>query len=156
MSLDNEIKQTTFKNEHSRAMVNLIYTYNHISSHLQKILNPHGLTLQQFNILKILRGQHPERTTNGMIRERMLDKNSDVTRIVDRLIKDELAKREGCVNDRRCVNIHITQKGMELIGRIDECSGQIDGILNMLSSREAAELNKLLDKIREQPEDKDS
>ncbi|MEX0685251.1 MAG: MarR family transcriptional regulator [Balneolales bacterium] len=149
MSLEKEIKQTTFKNEHNRAIVNLIYTYNHVTTELQKILHSHNLTLQQYNILKILRGRHPESATNGMIRERMLDKNSDVTRIVDRLIKDDLVKRQNCSNDRRCVNVYINQKGLDLLKRLDEYSDQMDAILNRLTTAEAAALNKLLDKIRQ-------
>ncbi|MEX0778639.1 MAG: MarR family transcriptional regulator [Balneolales bacterium] len=149
MRLEDEIKQTSFKSEHARAMVNLIYTYNHVSTTLQKFLHSHNLTMQQFNILKILRGQHPDKATNGMIRERMLDKNSDVTRILDRLIKEGLVLRENCSNDRRCVNIYITPKGLALLDNLDGYSDQMDSVLDKLSEKEAAQLNFLLDKIRQ-------
>ncbi|MEX0927832.1 MAG: MarR family transcriptional regulator [Balneolales bacterium] len=149
MSLENEIKQTEFRNVYNRGIVNLIYTYNHVLAQLQGILHPRNLTLQQYNILNILKGHHPQSATNGLIRDRMLDKNSDVTRIVDRLIKEGLAKREHCSNDRRCVNIYITPKGLSLIEKMDVLSRDMDGILNKLSNQEAAELNRLLDKIRE-------
>ncbi|MEX0771695.1 MAG: MarR family transcriptional regulator [Balneolales bacterium] len=148
MSLEDEIKQKTFKNDHEKGIINLIFTYNYISASLQKFLHAHNLTLQQYNILKILRGQHPNRSTNGMIRDRMLDKNSDVTRIVDRLIKEGLATRENCANDRRCVNIYITEKGMALLANLDGYSDKMDNLLGNLSDQEAADLNDLLDKIR--------
>lgn len=149
MKLEDEIKQEAFRNEHNRAIVNLIYTFNYVSANLQKLLYAHNLTLQQYNILKILRGRHPLHSTNGMIRERMLDKNSDVTRIVDRLIKEGLATREHCANDRRCVNIYITEKGLNLLGRLDGFSDQMDSVLDKLTEEEAAKLNDLLDKIRQ-------
>lgn len=149
MRLEEEIKQSSFNNERNRAIVNIIFTYNYVTASLQRFLQNHNLTLQQFNILKILRGQHPNRSTNGMIRERMLDKNSDVTRIVDRLIKEGLATRENCPNDRRCVNIFITKKGLALLEHLDTYSDEMDGILDKLTDQEAVDLNHLLDKIRQ-------
>lgn len=147
MSLEQEI-QSTFRNEHHKALVNLIYTYNYISGCLQRILHEKNVTMQQFNILRILRGAHPEPITNGTIRDRMLDKNSDVTRIIDRLIKDGYVTRKPCREDRRRVNISITQKGLDQLAEIDQVSCEMDKITNALSEQEAFELNALLDKIR--------
>ncbi len=147
ISLEAEI-QSKFRNEHHKVLVNLIYTYNYISGCLQKILHDKNVTMQQFNILRILRGAHPEPVSNGMIRERMLDKNSDVTRIIDRLIKDGYVIRNACKEDRRRVNISITEKGLEQLTEIDKVSCEMDKITNSLSEDEANQLNILLDKIR--------
>ena len=88
MRLEDEIQQYTFRNVHQKLLINLFYTYNVLSSSTQEILKAENLTMQQFNILRILRGQHPRPSTNTMVKERMLDKNSDVTRLIDRMVRD--------------------------------------------------------------------
>jgi len=149
MRIEEAIKQVSFRNDHHKAAVNLLYTYNMVSGAIQKILNEEGLTMQQFNVLRILRGQHPGPATNSLIRERMIDKNSDVTRIIDRLLKSGHVKRSLCRKDRRRVDIVITEKGLDALSRIDKRNDELDSIMAALSEEEVKVLNGLLDKLRD-------
>lgn len=104
--------------------------------------------MQQYNILRILRGQHPNPATNSLVKDRMLDKNSDVTRIIDRMIRDGLVLRVNCESDRRRVDITITDAGLDKLQRLDRISGQMDQIAAGLTEDEAVNLNEMLDKLR--------
>ncbi|MEX0679958.1 MAG: MarR family transcriptional regulator [Balneolales bacterium] len=148
MSLENEVKQPKFRNNRHRAVVNVLFTYSNVASRLQKILNSYNLTLQQFNILRILRRQYPEPACNCTLRDQMFDARSDVTRIVDRLIKENLVMRDHCTHDRRKVNITITSKGLNILKDMDPLNEQMDGVMASLTEQELSELNRLLDKIR--------
>lgn len=147
MSIDKDIKQRSFKSEHQKAIVNLIFTYNWTTEQLKQIFDKEGLTMQQFNILRILRGsENPISTLQ--IRERMLDKMSDTSRIVDRLIIKGLAKKITCKADKRLVDVSITEKGKKVLQKIDLQEDEIQKIVQALSEKEAKTLNKLLDKVR--------
>lgn len=148
MRLEDEIQQFKFRNQRQKMLINLIYTYNAISSKMQEFLKTESLTMQQYNILRILRGQHPNPSTNSLVKERMLDRNSDVTRIIDRMIRDGLVSRVNCESDRRRVDITITDLGLEKLKRLDAMSGQMDTIASGLSEEESAILNDMLDKLR--------
>ncbi|MEJ7587627.1 MAG: MarR family transcriptional regulator [Ferruginibacter sp.] len=106
MSIDKDIKQSSFKSEHQRAIINLIFTYNWTTEQLKQIFDKEDLTLQQFNILRILRGIKTPLSTL-QIRERMLDKMSDTSRIVDRLIIKGLEKKITCKKYKRLVDVSI-------------------------------------------------
>src|SRR5690606_22682725 len=106
------------------------------------------ITLQQFNILRILRGQHPQPATVNLLKERMLDKMSDASRIVERLVKKKLAVREVNRKDRRAVDIYITEKGLELLKKLDEKDLGTDVLRKNLSHEETDMLNRLLDNMR--------
>jgi DNA-binding MarR family transcriptional regulator len=106
------------------------------------------ITPQQFNILRILRGSHPQPLSTLQIRERMLDKMSDTSRIVDRLITKGLVKKGTCKSDRRLVDVMITDKGQKLLVRLDERQDELDNIIGNISKKEAVMLSELLDKIR--------
>jgi DNA-binding MarR family transcriptional regulator len=147
MTIENEIKQPKFRNEHQKAAINLIYTYNWANEQMKKILDRHGITSQQFNILRILRGAHAPLSTL-QIRERMLDRMSDTSRIVDRIIKKGMAKKNICKTDRRLVDVVITPKGIKLLEKLDNCNNEMDAVLKNLSQSDAKNLNVLLDKIR--------
>ncbi len=148
MRLEDEIQQFKFRNQRQKMLINLIYTYNAISSKMQEFLKMESLTMQQYNILRILRGQHPNPATNSLVKERMLDKNSDVTRIIDRMIRDGLVYRVNCESDRRRVDITITDLGLDKLKRLDAMSEQMDTIASGLSEDEAVTMNDLLDKLR--------
>ena len=148
MRLEDEIQQFKFRNQCQKMLINLIYTYNAISSKMQEFLKTESLTMQQYNILRILRGQHPNPSTNSLVKERMLDRNSDVTRIIDRMIRDGLVSRVNCESDRRRVDITITDLGLDKLKRLDTMSGQMDTIASGLSEEESAILNDMLDKLR--------
>ena len=147
MSINNDINQQNFKSEHQRATINLIYTYNWITERLKAIFDKEGLTMQQFNILRILRGSDKPLSTL-QIRERMLDKMSDTSRIVDRLLIKGLVKKVVCKADKRLVDVTITEKGRALLQNIDLQEAEMNAIMEPLSEEEALTLNILLDKIR--------
>lgn len=148
MSIDKDIKQGRFKSEYQKAIVNLIFTYNWTTEQLKQILENGGLTLQQFNILRILRGSEVPLSTL-QIRERMLDKMSDTSRIVDRLVIKGMVKKMICKTDKRLVDITITSKGQNVLLKIDAHEDKMENILKALSVNEAKTFNKLLDKIRQ-------
>ncbi len=148
MGIDKDINQATFRNEYQKAIINLIYTYNWMNEKMKKVLDKEDITSQQFNILRILRGAGKPISTL-QIRERMLDKMSDTSRIVDRLVLKGLAKKSICANDKRLVDVSISTKGKALLEKIDQYDKDMDAIFGNLSDAEAKSLNKLLDKIRE-------
>jgi DNA-binding MarR family transcriptional regulator len=147
MSIDKDIRQRSFKSEHQRAIINLIFTYNWTTEHLKQIFDRQDLTMQQFNILRILRGSEKPLSTL-QIRERMLDKMSDTSRIVDRLVLKGLARKTTSKTDKRLVDVFITEKGKKVLVKMDLHEEEIRNIVQALSDKEAKTLNKLLDKIR--------
>jgi DNA-binding MarR family transcriptional regulator len=148
MKIEEAINQKNFRNEWQRATINLLYTHNWVEHQVKRILKPYGVTGQQFNVLRILRGQFPEPITTSVIRERMLDTMSDVSRIVDRLCKKGLVERKVCPMDKRLVDVRITEKGLELLLHIDSKSEKLDIANNNLTKDEAILLSNLLDKMR--------
>jgi DNA-binding MarR family transcriptional regulator len=150
MALEEEINQLKFRNEYQKSAINLVYTYNWITERTNRIFDESGITSQQFNILRILRGAGKPLSTL-QIRQRMLDKMSDTSRIVDRLVRKGFVKKNTCKSDRRLVDITITDKGRKLLEKIDAYDGQMDSIMMNLTVEEAKTLNDLLDKIRDQP-----
>ncbi|MFM6924812.1 MAG: MarR family winged helix-turn-helix transcriptional regulator [Ferruginibacter sp.] len=148
MGIEQDISQTTFRNEYQKSIINLIYTYNWLNERMKKVFDKEDITGQQYNILRILRGAGKPISTL-QIRERMLDKMSDTSRIVDRLVLKGLAKKTVCKNDKRLVDVSISPKGKTLLEKIDLYEKDMDAILGNLTDVEAKTLNKLLDKIRE-------
>ncbi|RYY62244.1 MAG: MarR family transcriptional regulator [Chitinophagaceae bacterium] len=149
MGIDQDINQAKFRNEHQKAMINLLYTYGWVTERSKEFFAQEDITPQQFNILRILRGSHPQPLSTLQIRERMLDKMSDTSRIVDRLVTKGYVKKGTCKSDRRLVDVIITDKGRKLLERIDEREDEMDRITGNLTKKEAATLSELLDKIRE-------
>lgn len=148
MGISEDIKQEKFKNSHQKAAINIIYTNNWLAEKLRDFLSKENLTNQQFNVLRILRGSYPTPLSTLQIRERMLDKMSDTSRIVDRLILKKLVSKNTCATDKRLVDISITEKGLKLLTAMDQ-RDNIDVALYNLSVEEADLLSSLLDKIRE-------
>lgn len=147
MGIEQDISQAKFRNEFQKAGINLIYTFNWMNERVKTMLDEYDITPQQFNILRILRGAGKPISTL-QIRQRMLDKMSDTSRIVDRLLKKELVKKVTCEGDRRLVDVTISETGLSLLGRIDSRQDEIDNIFKNLDEEQAITLNKLLDKIR--------
>lgn len=148
MSLENDIKQKEFKSEYQKAVVNLIYTYNHTVDRISSVFKKYDITRQQYNVLRILRGQHPKPTNINLIKERMLDKMSDASRIVERLRIKELLEREQCQQDKRSVEIKISDAGLQLLEQVDPHLLEFESNYIQLSEEEAQTLNHLLDKLR--------
>lgn len=148
MSIEEDISQAKFRNDHQKGIVNLIYTFNWMNLKMKAVFDQHGVTGQQFNILRILRGAGKPISTL-QIRQRMLDKMSDTSRIVDRLIVKGLVNKNICPSDKRLVDVSITEKGEKLLEKMDAHEQEIDAIFGNLSNSEAKTLNGLLDKIRQ-------
>ena len=147
MSIEKEIGQYTFRNDRQKAIINLVYTYNWMMEKMKLRLDEYDLTMQQFNILRILRGAKSPLSTM-QIRERMLDKMSDTSRIVDRLIVKELVRKNICPRDKRLVDVVITEKGLDLLAQLDLHSDELDSVIGNLTCTEMQQLNHLLDKMR--------
>lgn len=149
MELEKAIQQKKFQNEHHKAVINIIYTANWINLINAQALKPFGITLPQFNVLRILRGQYPKPATVSLIQERMLDKNSNASRLVDKLILKALVNRKECPNDRRQVEILITKKGLELLSELDKQMNKASKRFSNISEKEAQIINAILDKMRD-------
>jgi len=148
MGIDTDIQQNKFLNNYQRASVNILFTYGWMMEKIKEILEPADITPQQFNILRILRGSHPKPLSTLQLRERMLDKMSDTSRIVDRMIAKGLVNKAISRKDRRLVDIIISPKGLKLIRKLDSRQHELDEILKNISAKEAATLSKILDKVR--------
>jgi DNA-binding MarR family transcriptional regulator len=148
MKIEEEIKQTKFRNPHHKALLNLFYTAGWLEGKNRDFFKDFGITPQQFNILRILRGQLPNKISGAEIKTRMLDKNSDVSRLLDRLIAKKLAAKTQCPNDKRAADIAITEKGLHLLKQLDEKMDQTDSKVISLTAGEAVKLSNLLDKCR--------
>lgn len=148
MKIEEEIKQHSFKTEHHKAYINLLYTSNWLQVAQSAVFKPFGITLPQYNILRILRGQYPKPATVSLLIERMLDKTSNASRIVDKLEAKGLVTRAQCPNDRRTVDVLITQKGLDMLKEMDSLEGGTGSDIMKLTEQEAVNLNNLLDKIR--------
>lgn len=148
MRIEEAIQQTKpFRSEYQKVLVNVLFTSNWLEERLRSILKPYDITIQQYNVLRILRGADNALTTS-VIRERLIDKMSDTSRMVDRLYKKGLVSRETCCGDRRKVDIILTRDGQELLASIDMTSEKFDQCTQSLSVKEAQLLNELLDKLR--------
>ena len=147
MTLETDINQPVFRSEYQKSIINLIYTFNWVNEKLNRGFEPFEITQQQFNILRILRGAGQPLSTL-QIRQRMLDKMSDTSRIVDRLVKKGLVKKSICREDRRLVDVLLTDKGKKLLQTMDTMNEEMESIFKYLSNDEAKLLNVLLDKIR--------
>lgn len=148
MGIEKEIHQQAFRNNRQKAIINLLYSYGWVIEKIKNILAKEDITHQQYNILRILRGAHPQPLSTLQIRERMLDKMSDTSRIVDRLIVKDLVKKSTCPKDKRLVDVLITEKGQELLQKLDARSEDMDQILDGITEEEAETLSCLLDKMR--------
>lgn len=147
MSLEKDINQTKFRTEHQKVIINITYTYNWMNERLKSFFDKEDITPQQFNILRILRGAATPISTS-QIRQRMLDKMSDTSRIVDRLITKALVKKMVCPADKRMVDVTITLKGRKLLGKLDAFELTMDAVAGSLTETDAKSMNKLLDKMR--------
>ena len=148
MSLEEDIKQQNFRNDYQKATINLLYTHSWLEHKLSAFFKQYDLTLQQYNVLRILKGQYPIPISTSDLRQRMLDRMSDASRIVERLYKKSLVIRKVCQNDKRKVDIVLSNKGMEVIDRLEEVVDHLDGFLSRLRPEEVQQLNSLLDKLR--------
>ena len=149
MGIEKEIHQEKFRSARQKAMLNILFTNGWFTEKMKNILAPEDITPQQYNILRILRGSFPQPLSTLQIRERMLDRMSDTSRIVDRLVAKQLVKKVICSKDRRLVDVTITDKGQNLLKRLDAQINNMDSILSNISEKEAQTISNLLDKLRD-------
>jgi DNA-binding MarR family transcriptional regulator len=142
------IQQTSFKSVKEKALINFMYTGSWINMQQLRFFKAYGVSPQQYNVLRILRGQYPNAVTVSLIQERMLDRMSNASRLVDKLYSCKLADRYPCEEDRRQVRVKITEKGLGLLSEIDAHQHKINDMLGALNEQEAEQLNQLLNKIR--------
>ena len=148
MKIEEELKQDKFTSAVHKAVVNIMFTDGWLSNHLRDVFKNHTLTPQQYNVLRILRGKYPESLNPSDIKAVMLDKNPDLTRLCDRLLKRNLIDR--CIDDgnRRKMNIRITEDGLKMLNLIDPIMIEFNEKVATITEEEAVILSNLLDKLR--------
>lgn len=148
MEIEKEIVQAKFKSSLHRSVVNIFFTSNWLHAKQSVVLKPFGITIQQFNILRILRGQYPNPASISLLTERMLDKMSNASRLVEKLLAKNLVDRAVCPSDRRQVNVLINESGLALLLQMDEAMEKVYKGINRLSEEEFDTLSNLLDRLR--------
>jgi len=148
MGIEQDIQQTNFRNEYQKLGINIMYTANWLNEKISSILSQEDITQQQYNILRILRGAKKPLSTL-QIRARMLDKMSDTSRIVDRLVAKELVEKNTCPTDKRLVDVVISKKGFAILEKLDQLNHHLDSLMKSISEKEAITMNQLLDQLRE-------
>lgn len=147
-SIGEEIKQTKFKSEYNKLLINVLFTNSWLNGLQSQIFKSYGITPQQYNTLRILRGQLPDTASVNLLKDRMIDKMSNVSRIIDKLKAKELVTRKPCKHDRRQVDVKITQKGLDLLAELAKEMDKWEEQLHNITEEEAATVNNLLDKWR--------
>lgn len=150
MKIEVEVKVEEFKNEWHKTTVNLIFTNNWLTSHLEQRANKKQITLTQFNVLRILRGQYPKAASNSLLKERMINNTPDISRLVERMVDKGLISKSQNTKDKRSVDLKITKKGLQLLLEIEDEMMMTDLLSSNLSAEEASLLSDLLDKFRGQ------
>ena len=148
MGIEKDIQQSCFRNEFQKMGINIIYTANWLNEKIAGILSQEDITQQQYNILRILRGADKPLSTL-QIRARMLDKMSDTSRIVDRLVAKELVEKNTCPTDKRLVDVVLSKKGFVILEKLDQLNHHLDALMKGISEKDAITMNQLLDQLRE-------
>ncbi|HWI92333.1 MAG TPA: MarR family transcriptional regulator [Flavisolibacter sp.] len=148
VGISKDIRQRKFISSRQKALINILYTYGWALERIKSILSLYDLTHHQFNILRILRGSYPHPLSTLQIRQRMLDKMSDTSRIVDRLVIKGMLQKKVSHIDKRLVDILITEKGQAVLKEIDRGPDVVLSVMNNVSEDEMEQLSNLLDRIR--------
>ncbi len=148
MRIEDEIHQESFVSDRQKLLINVLHTHSYVVNELNQFFKAYELTRQQYNVLRILRGQYPESVSIGLIKERMIEKMSDASRIVERLRIKELVDKKRNKDDKRETFITISEKGLQLLHNMDPKTDAFDKIFEHVKDLDVAELNKLLDKVR--------
>lgn len=149
MKIEDEIQQQKFKNEYQKLTLNIIYTANWLSTYIDAVFKNREITIQQYNVLRILRGQYPNPSSIKLIRERLLDRNSDTSRMVDKLVAKEFVIRSQCQKDKRGTDVIISEKGLQILSSLDFVDDVMVEKLKSFPEEKASQLNKLLDELRD-------
>jgi DNA-binding MarR family transcriptional regulator len=147
MHIEEVIKQSKFNSEYQKAAINMMHTMNTLNSQKQVVFDQHGISEHQFNVMRILRGALPSTLGINEIRSRMVDKSSDTSRIIDRMVAKKLVERTRSEKDRRNVEVRISDTALAILKKIDKQEENIYGGLVHLNKKEIKELNRMLEKI---------
>jgi len=150
MELEKEIQQTTFRSERHKAVLNILFTASWLQCRQQRLFKQYALTPQQYNVLRILRGQKGKAITVNGIQERMLDRSSNASRLIDKLKEKNLVTRMECSTDRRQMDIQITGEGLDLLKRMDGQMDATEASFGVMTEADAKQLNRILDRMREE------
>lgn len=149
MKIEDVIKSTVNIDDSKKIILNIIYTQSVIGEKFAEILKPYELSSEQYNVLRILRGQKGNPANMCVIQERMIAKNSNTTRLIDKLLLKDLVTREVCPDNRRKIEVQITPKGLELLSELDPKVIEHEKLFsNNLTQEELSQLNHLLEKFR--------
>jgi DNA-binding MarR family transcriptional regulator len=148
MEIEKEIKQSKFSSEYQKLVVNILFTSSWLYLRNSQELKSYGISTEQYNILRILRGQYPKTSSIQLLVDRMINKSSNASRIVEKLKLKHLVSRKECESDRRLVEVLITEKGMKLLEEIDNLQTKFEESLQTVTLNEAKEVNRILDKLR--------
>jgi DNA-binding MarR family transcriptional regulator len=148
-NLEKEIQQKKFLSERHKAAINIIYTAGWVNCINSRLMKEFDLSPQQFNVLRILRGQYPSPASVGLVQDRMLDKSSNASRLIDKLKQKGLIDRHECPRDRRQVDVRITRKGLDILDELDKRMPELAKHFETITEDEARELNRILDKLRD-------
>lgn len=148
MSLEQDLKQGRFTNDYEKMLVNILFTGSWLANLNTTRLRPFGVTPEQYNVLRILRGSHPKPLMLADITRRMIDRSSNATRLVEKLRQKSLVKREVCKDSRRQVDISITDAGLEVLSSVDQGRDKWLEPLKVINQNEVEELNNILDRLR--------
>ncbi len=150
MRIEEIIKSNVTLSDSKKIILNVMYTHNVIGDKFSEILKPHDLSREQYNVLRILRGQKGSPANMCVIQERMIAKNSNTTRLIDKLLLKDLVTREVCPDNRRKIEVQITQKGLDLLSYLDPIVIEHENYFSSnLNSEEVVQLNNLLEKYRQ-------
>lgn len=148
MELQKELKNAKFESVFQQALVNIFFTYHWSNQKVKHLIEPYAITQQQFNVLRILRGQYPNPCTNKLLKSRILDKMCDISRIVDRLVQKGFVNKEVSRTDMRALDVVISEKGLKLLKKLDSEVDFSTIVNSNLTEEDAVQLNLLLDKFR--------
>ena len=148
MKLEKAIKQEKFKSPYQKLMVNLAYTNSYVTSLMAGTLKPYDISMQQYNVLRILRGQYPKAVSINSITDRMIDRMSNASRLVEKLRKKSYIERCKCEDDKRRVDVTLTDKGIHILKELDEIMPEMEKFIHHLDKTEVENINELLDKLR--------
>jgi DNA-binding MarR family transcriptional regulator len=146
--IEDAIQQREFKDQHNKAVVNLLYTHSYLVASQSELFKAYGISPEQYNVLRILRGQNGAATSVSSIQDRMLNKMSNASRLVEKLKQKDLVRRDECPADRRQVDVLITAAGLELLKKLEKEIVAANMRVIHLTEEEAIQLNHLLDKLR--------
>ena len=149
LKIEEVIKQREFRSQAHKAMVNLIFTASQVLNKISEVTESFGITRQQYNVMRILRGRYPGAASVNEIKDRMLDRMSDCSRLVDRLTAKGLIQKTHCATDKRSVDITITGDGLDLLERMEPAISEAEAIFATFSPGEVNRFNDMLDRIRQ-------